>query len=939
MRTLALLLLSLPLAASLASAVPAQHTVLRGEVALRSDSAVPAAERGLLLLGDLGCIACHAPSERERTWLVARPAPDLAAVGARSTPHALRALLDSPQRARPGTAMPSMLDGLPPGEREAALDSLVHAMVLRGGPIPESRAAATAAVVERGRATFHAIGCVACHDAEGQPGDGVPLAGLAARTTVEALAAFLREPRDARPAGRMPHFALSDGEARDLAVYLLREQYDAAAGSAPAAVPGLTFEYHERDASDVLPDFDAVEPLHTGVADDVTLDLPIERRDDRFAVRWSGRLAVPRAGRWKLFTSSDDGSRLRIDGEVVVDNDGEHPTRERAGEVELSAGEHDLVVEYFERHGGEELEVSWAGPGQKKERIPARAYSTSAGRAMAPIGSAPFRVDGALARDGEAWFARLGCAACHVGDARPASDRAAVEGGNGAGARPKALADLDPRARSGCLGAAPAAGAPRYALSREQQQALVAALSDRAWMQQAPTAAQRARLLLASHDCYACHERGGVGGPDERRYRWFTTSIDIDLGDEGKLPPPLDGVGDKLRPEALEALLADGRHRVRGAFVRTRMPTFADQPMRELAALLALADRTRPSAPAPRFDAATVEAGRQLLGNKGFLCITCHGVNGTRALGIPGIDLATSHARLDPRWFRRFLTNPGEVKPGTRMPAFWAGPRSPFGDLLGGDTRAQIDAVWSYLSLGASMKPPAGAILPRGATLELVPQDEPILHRTFMKDVGPRTIAVGYPEGVHAAFDAQCVRLALLWRGRFFDQAGVASGRTDSFLSPLGSDVLEVPGPAFAALEGDDAPWPALGKELRDVGGRFLGYRLDPERRPSFRYRLDGVEIEEQPLPELRAGGAALRRRFELAAEAPPARLLLLAWRGARVESQGEGTWRFDGRVTITLDAAAAARARLRTAGAQRELLVPIEFAGGRARVEVGIAW
>ena len=40
--------------------------------------------------------------------------------------------------------------------------------------------------------------------------------------------------------------------------------------------------------------------------------------------------------------------KLIIDGKVVIDNDGEHPPRERSGTVWLGAGDHEMVLEYFQ---------------------------------------------------------------------------------------------------------------------------------------------------------------------------------------------------------------------------------------------------------------------------------------------------------------------------------------------------------------------------------------------------------------------------------------------------------------------------------------------------------------------------------------------------------------------------------------------------------------
>lgn len=94
---------------------------------------------------------------------------------------------------------------------------------------------------------------------------------------------------------------------------------------------------------------------------------------DDFYVRWSGVLRVPKPGKWKLYTVSDDGSRLLLRGKLVVDNGGSHEMREAAGEVELEAGDHEIRVEYFERYAHAGIRVLWEGPGQNKDVVPAHA--------------------------------------------------------------------------------------------------------------------------------------------------------------------------------------------------------------------------------------------------------------------------------------------------------------------------------------------------------------------------------------------------------------------------------------------------------------------------------------------------------------------------------------------------------------------------------------
>src|SRR5687767_4800708 len=163
------------------------------------------------------------------------------------------------------------------------------------------------------------------------------------------------------------------------------------------------------------------------------------------------------------------------------------------------------------------------------------------------------------------------------------------------------------------------------------------------------------------------------------------------------------------------------------------------------------------------------------------------------------------------------------------------------------------------MSAGKSMVLPAG-LQPVGG-FELIPVDEPIIHRTFMAEVGPRAVLVGFPDNVHVAFDANVVRLAKAWRGQFFDAKGMWEGRGGAAFGPLGKDVMNLPpGPAFVALAGPDAAWPVA--QERNLGGDFLGYKLDKELQPIFRYRLNGVLIEEQPLPVLKAAGANLLRKF-----------------------------------------------------------------------------
>ena len=89
-----------------------------------------------------------------------------------------------------------------------------------------------------------------------------------------------------------------------------------------------------------------------------------------------GDIDIPADGSYTFTTGSDDGSRLWIDGQLVVDNDGLHGYREIASAaVTLSAGKHAIRCDFFENGGAESLRVFWQGPGIAKQVVPASALS------------------------------------------------------------------------------------------------------------------------------------------------------------------------------------------------------------------------------------------------------------------------------------------------------------------------------------------------------------------------------------------------------------------------------------------------------------------------------------------------------------------------------------------------------------------------------------
>ena len=155
----------------------------------------------------------------------------------------------------------------------------------------------------------------------------------------------------------------------------------ASAASAKSSIkPGLVGAYFSLDgAIEDWPTFAADAKPHTLKID---ADININSTDagfngtdllDQFYVRWNGVLRAPKDGKYTIFSESDDGSRVTIGTARVVDNSGIHDMREVSGEIDLKAGDHALVVEFFENNGGAGCKLSWSVEGIDKQPIPAAA--------------------------------------------------------------------------------------------------------------------------------------------------------------------------------------------------------------------------------------------------------------------------------------------------------------------------------------------------------------------------------------------------------------------------------------------------------------------------------------------------------------------------------------------------------------------------------------
>jgi mono/diheme cytochrome c family protein len=908
---------------------------LRGGLALLAFAPVlarAAVDPGEILISEMNCVACHKAEEPIKARLASRQSPVLGKDGVRLTPQWVRAFLENPQAEKPGTLMPDMLAGLEPTQRADAADVLTHYLMSLQTADLNPQSGANTGTIKAGEALYHSVGCVACHapvnlpkDAANNPmakeelaklaGNSVPLGNLSKKYTVNALSAFLRDPLKTRPSGRMPALKLSEGEATAIAMYLVRDQVSTEeAGN----LRGLNYDFYDVNVPE-LPEFSRLKPTRSGTVE--TFTLKAAGKKSNYALQFRGNITIPRDGEYTFYTESDDGSRLYINEKEVVQNNGIHPAQENKGQIKLQTGTHAIRVVYFEGGGDSTLKVSWQGPGLEKQEIPGAVLGHE-GRPLQPLGSAPFALDETKVARGRMAFVSLQCANCHGSQEQNWDKTPAVPP-----ARP--LAQLTAKQPAGCLATKAKPNVPKFEINDRQRVVILAQLGTQAGLTEALTTEQQINRTLTTLNCYACHARDRRGGIEGLRRDYFITNGEVDLGDEGRIPPHLNGIGAKLKTEAIGNVLWKG-DAVR-PYMATRMPQFGEANVRTLPELFTKADLPQPPPAEPATNDIAARHGRQLVGTGGLSCIACHNFGGRASLGIPAVDLTTVAGRLRPEWFQRYLLDPQALRPGTRMPTFWPNGVATNKDILGGDPKKQIDAIWAFLQLGKKADLPDG--LMQGKQ-EIMADKEAVIYRHFIAGAGSRAIGVAYPEKANLAFDADGLRLALIWQGPFIDAAKQRTGRGVPNEPPLGRNVFAAPpGPAFAVLANPQEVWP---KDL-PAGSQFLGYRLDDLRRPTFHYSLSGVKVEDFPAAVRGEVDPAFARTITLrATPQPPGQFYFRAARSDRAIEAQDGGFVIDGKVRMKFP---GAKPVTRSSEGKYELLVPVVFANGAAKIVQEIVW
>jgi PA14 domain len=141
----------------------------------------------------------------------------------------------------------------------------------------------------------------------------------------------------------------------------------------PSGLRGLV--YHIKRNRTELPDFEKLKPAGPPIYTS-SLNVPpqnflagfpgVTKRNEWFAIDYGGKFWIADPGMYTFSLLSDDGSKLYIDDQLVIDNDGVHAPLEKIGVADLAGGLHRMRVSYFQ---GPKFQIALvmkvAGPGQQ----------------------------------------------------------------------------------------------------------------------------------------------------------------------------------------------------------------------------------------------------------------------------------------------------------------------------------------------------------------------------------------------------------------------------------------------------------------------------------------------------------------------------------------------------------------------------------------------
>jgi hexosaminidase len=133
---------------------------------------------------------------------------------------------------------------------------------------------------------------------------------------------------------------------------------------------GLKFDYFTGTLFQQVQDLELAKPVNSGIFEGTISSEKWKTKTERYiGLKFDGYIYIPETANYTISTLSDDGSKLFIDNELVVNNDGIHWLNEAYGAVKLEKGFHKINISYFDQIGGTTLSCFIQQEGKEKQEI------------------------------------------------------------------------------------------------------------------------------------------------------------------------------------------------------------------------------------------------------------------------------------------------------------------------------------------------------------------------------------------------------------------------------------------------------------------------------------------------------------------------------------------------------------------------------------------
>lgn len=162
-----------------------------------------------------------------------------------------------------------------------------------------------------------------------------------------------------------PGLAPSGSATEEIKIY----QWKGAAKVNPPK-PGLHYTVYELKPMSVI-DLKTATPVKEGVTN--TIDLSPLTRKEQVGMILEGFIKIDKDDIYMFYLASDDGSRLTMGADEIIDHDGLHGNDEKQGGIALKKGYHPIRIEFIQASGGIDLKLQYSSGSIKKQVVPASA--------------------------------------------------------------------------------------------------------------------------------------------------------------------------------------------------------------------------------------------------------------------------------------------------------------------------------------------------------------------------------------------------------------------------------------------------------------------------------------------------------------------------------------------------------------------------------------